>query len=924
MAPYHQLRPENAIKRADELVSVGEPLAALQSLADLLSSRKSRFADAASLEPIVFKFLELGIELRKGKVIKEALYHYKKNMQSSNEGLHSVGAVARKFIDLVETKMSAIQAQADAKEESNEDEEEDLEGGVTPENLLISVYEQEQSVGGFNNDDVSSWLRFTWEAYRTTLDLLRNNSQLEITYSGVVSRTMQFCYKYNRKNEFKRLAEMLRQHLDAANYQQQKFGQYTVDLSDPDTLQRYSDQRFQQVNVCVKLELWHEAFRSIEDVHHLMAMSKRTPRPSILANYYENLAKIFFVSGNYLLHAAALDKFYELFLKNPNATAEDFNRHASQFILGALSIQLDDLPIAGFDPQIRLCDLLDLKSKPSRNDLVKKAGDKGVLENADSDVSKLYQLVESEFDVSKIKSELADLLPRLTSKSYFSDYAIPLRNLLVRKSVVAISAQKSSVSLTELYDLLSFAEPLELTAFELERCLIQAAMDDYVSISIDHEKDAVIFAKDPFDSWQASIVEDVEASSEEKGEDAINADGVVAQEEEPVEQVFTRNSEVRFKLTELSKVLKTGDNYETSSYLQRVKLIREELIRQKEEIIKREREIAEQRAKELIEQKKRSEEENKIYAKRAAEERQRRVAEEKAAVESSMEKEAERRAQEKLEREKEAIHEQEMKKLILETNANGVIYIDPKEAKNMTSDKINQMVFEQVAKDKKELTERMTQAFKRLDHTERALRQLELPLLEKDAQTQKDRDLETYNSFKNKLVENAKEEHEKKLALHDRLNKIYGSFREYSSQIAVTKKEQLKKEREAKLQQLEEAKQRRIEDVRQQRYEARVAEVRARLEAEAEEREQREKAEELSRRRAEREKVMKERDEVARRQREVEEMLESRSRGGNLPAPSAPAPAPVAAPEASSGRPMTMAEKMRLKRMQRDAASRGQ
>lgn len=131
MAPP-ALRPENAIRRADELVSVGEPMAALQSLFDLLSSRRSRFADAATLEPIIFKFLELGVELRKGKMIKEGLYQYKKHMQHTPEGLISVGAVARKFIDLIETKMTNIQAQADAKEESNKDQaEEDLEGGVT-------------------------------------------------------------------------------------------------------------------------------------------------------------------------------------------------------------------------------------------------------------------------------------------------------------------------------------------------------------------------------------------------------------------------------------------------------------------------------------------------------------------------------------------------------------------------------------------------------------------------------------------------------------------------------------------------------------------------------------------------------------------------------------------------------------------------
>lgn len=383
------LRPENALKRAEELISVGEPLAALQSLYAYLSSRRTRWAQPGALEPIVFKFLELGVDLKKGKIIKDGLHQYKKNMQISPEGLSSVGVVSRKFIDTIEKKMALEQAKADELEQ--DDAEDDLEGGVTPENLLISAAEEEQSVAGFNDEAITSWLRFTWESYRAVLDLLRNNSQLEVTYSGVVNRTMMFCLKYKRKNEFKRLAEMLRQHLDAANYQQ-KYNNYTVNLSDADTLQRYLDQRFQQVNVSVKLELWHEAFRSIEDVHHLMNMSKRPTKPSVLANYYENLAKIFFVSGNYLLNAAAWEKFFKLYQKNPNATKDDFKFYASTLMLASLSIPADDLPFVGFDPMIRLCNLLSLESKPTREELVEAASEESVYAEIDDEVKQLHKL----------------------------------------------------------------------------------------------------------------------------------------------------------------------------------------------------------------------------------------------------------------------------------------------------------------------------------------------------------------------------------------------------------------------------------------------------------------------------------------------------------------------------------------------------
>ncbi|AEY94994.1 FABL065Wp [Eremothecium gossypii FDAG1] len=912
------LRPENALKRADELISVGEPQAALQSLLDYITSRRIRFADPAAIEPIVFKFLELGVELKRGKVIKDGLYQYRKHVQSSTEGLKSVGAVSRRFIDLIEKKMSSEQAKANAEEST----EEDLEGGVTPENLLISVYEQDQSVGGFNDEAVTSWLRFTWESYRTVLDLLRNNSQLEITYSGVVNRAMQFCLKYNRKNEFKRLADMLRQHLDAANYQQQKSKQYTVDLSDPDTLQRYLDQRILQVNVSVKLGLWHEAFRSIEDVHHLLSMSTRDPKPSVLANYYQNMAKVFFVSSNYLLNSVALQKFYDLYQQNPKATDEDFKFYASQLVLSALSIQQDDLPVVGYDPLARLAGFLNLESKPTRSQVIEAVSDSKIFSRADEPVKKLYELLNSDFDVNTLKESLASLLPELNSKSYFTQYVEPLKSFTIRKAFISASKQFGSIKLDELFEHTSLPSPFDLSPLDLEKSLLQAAMNDYVSFSIDHDAGVVSFMEDPFELLGGSTA--TNADDEQRNDDGYEETHV---EEEP-EPILTRNSAVRTQLIELAKALKETEGFPHASYVDKVRMARNELIRQNNAIIASEKEAAEERARQL-EYEKQSASGVPLTAEQVVEERQRRMKEEKEAAEARMEAEARRRAEEKRERELAAINEKTMLKMIEDINAKGLIFIDPKEAKNMTLEKFKKLTVELVSKDKKDLDERMSHAFKRVDHIERAYRKLEAPLWEKDAQKQKERDLESYNKLKQMMVEKAKKDHEENLRIHERLVKIYPSYLHFREKVIAAQKSQIEALRAENAAKLEAAKNARLQEVRQQRYNELIARRKEELAAKEHDDRQRMLQDRLTKERKERERVNKEKDEAARKQREIEEAVERtiKRNVSATPAPpvrSAPparaAPPPrasneqVASPAPQPEKKLTYAEKMKLRR----------
>jgi len=67
-------------------------------------------------------------------------------------------------------------------------------------------------------------------------------------------RAFQFCKQYKRTTEFRRLCEIIRNHL--ANLNKYRDQRDRPDLSTPESLQLYLDTRFEQLKVATELELW--------------------------------------------------------------------------------------------------------------------------------------------------------------------------------------------------------------------------------------------------------------------------------------------------------------------------------------------------------------------------------------------------------------------------------------------------------------------------------------------------------------------------------------------------------------------------------------------------------------------------------------------------------------------------------------------
>jgi translation initiation factor 3 subunit A len=87
----------------------------------------------------------------------------------------------------------------------------DLEAGTSPDSIMMAATQTT-----VENSDISDALKFLWETYKISLDLLKHNGKMLNVYQNIVKHAFDFCKQYKRKNECRRLCEALRLHLQGA------------------------------------------------------------------------------------------------------------------------------------------------------------------------------------------------------------------------------------------------------------------------------------------------------------------------------------------------------------------------------------------------------------------------------------------------------------------------------------------------------------------------------------------------------------------------------------------------------------------------------------------------------------------------------------------------------------------------------------
>lgn len=107
--PQSYARPENALKRAEELENVGQRGSALQTLHDIVTSKKHR-TWSKTHESIMIKHLDLVVEMKKRNYAKEALMQYRNMCQAVN--IASLEEVIKYFLKKTSDKAEEAQNKA--------------------------------------------------------------------------------------------------------------------------------------------------------------------------------------------------------------------------------------------------------------------------------------------------------------------------------------------------------------------------------------------------------------------------------------------------------------------------------------------------------------------------------------------------------------------------------------------------------------------------------------------------------------------------------------------------------------------------------------------------------------------------------------------------------------------------------------------
>lgn len=435
----------------------------------------------------------------------------------------------------------------------------DLEVEEAPETLLIA------SVTGANhNSSGINSMRFLWEVYKLSLDLLKTNGKMVAAYKDSALSAINFCEKYKRVTECRKLSVILRTHLhNIFKFQNNTASNsltYMMKLDD-DTLKNLIPIRERLMTVCMNLNLWQEAFRAAEDTRLLICEGKALP--STLAKYWLSLSTIFWKAKQNLFHAYSMYLYYYQNKKYNKKFVND-SKLVNSIVLATLAVPTYNLgrditgtiteTILSQEINAKLSTMLIQSGMVTREQLIELLHTNNLLELASKEIRDLFLLLENQFLPLTLSHLAKPLIEKIRETPDFNIYISAIEQLMVGRVLAQLSTCYKSIRLETLYNLIDFIEK-----DTLEKYILDVSIKTSLKIKIDQSNNAIFFEDTVESSTKQSQISKVAenlfqaANSISKSKNSENRKKIMEIVFSDLENILNKALELRQNLTDDGK-----------------------------------------------------------------------------------------------------------------------------------------------------------------------------------------------------------------------------------------------------------------------------------------------------------------------------------------------------------------------------------
>jgi translation initiation factor 3 subunit A len=241
------------------------------------------------------------------------------------------------------------------------------------------------------------------------------------------------------------------------------------------------------------------AFESAEELHLLLQhpANKKAQKGEAMLNYYDKISQVFWVSDNYLFHACAMQRIYNLTerqlvrkVNKGELSREDADKSlemlASKVLLGALAVPpppVKNLDGEDMDPEKqkyqRMAALVGCQTVPQRKSVINDIMGKNVMSNVPKELADLFNFVETEFDPLNLSKRVKPWFEAIEKKPELAKYLQALKHGVLLKLVQQLSQVYQTMRITDFAKLADF-----LSLHDCEKLIVRAVSLNQVSLSI--------------------------------------------------------------------------------------------------------------------------------------------------------------------------------------------------------------------------------------------------------------------------------------------------------------------------------------------------------------------------------------------------------------------------------------------------------